>query len=360
VALQLRFEQIKHDLQREIRLHYQPGDKFLSQREIMNRYEASLSTVERALRELVNENTIVRIHGKGTFIATPEPAPENRTRRVAILLMSNVTLARYHFYPEMLLRVNDELSHAGYSFSYLYMNDFNSVDPVVKLLTGPEGFDAALLVGVVGDELVEALHLKRYPFVILDNLCHIPGVASVTSDGEGGAFQAVEYLLELGHRQIGFVSRNLVASFLTRYEGYCRAMMEHGIMPHRDWVIKYLPEDQTGALDGLLAGPERPTALLAANDACACQILKELKRKDIAVPEEISVMGFDGEWSSENADPPLTTMEVPRAEMGKTAAAELIRILETGKAKSQVLPVKLIERASTIPLRPAMKKVNNA
>jgi LacI family repressor for deo operon, udp, cdd, tsx, nupC, and nupG len=98
----------------------------------------------------------------------------------------------------------------------------------------------------------------------------------------------------------------------------------------------------------------RPTALFAANDEMAIGLIKTVHAAGLRVPEDLSVVGFDGIAYADYCEPTLTTIVQPRRELGATAAAELIALMTTGKeaARKEIqLPAALILRDSTCPPR---------
>lgn len=345
VNLLPRFHRLKLKLEEDILNRYRPGEKFLTQREIMTRYEASFSTVERALRELVNEGVLVRLHGKGTFVCEKKPFAAEGSMKVALVMTRNVTYGPTSFYSEILMRINDELSAAGYSFSFIYIED--SSDSLFDRLTGKDGFCGALLIGMIDETVAEELLRLRFPFVVVDRSIDIAGVCCVATDNVNGAAAAVSYLIGKGHRRIGFVSTALHTSFLERYEGYCTALAEHGIVLNRNYIQKHFHFDT--AADDLLpmiSQAEPPTAIFTPNDTMGVHVVRALARLGRKIPDDISVMGFDNDYIGAHIEVPLSTMAVPRQEMGLAAVIRLQQLIAGQAAESLVLPVVLIERES--------------
>lgn len=169
-------------------------------------------------------------------------------------------------------------------------------------------------------------HMHK-PYVLIDPPMLIPHADRVMADNFGGAAAAVRYLYEKGHRHIAFVgSVSYSLSFQERYSGYLYAMREMGLPAieltggHENYVIPLNREQLRQYLQA-----EKPTALFCANDAAAvlaCGVLEELH---LSIPSAISIMGFDNSFSSVQTTPPLTTVDIPRLEIGQTAVEILLR-----------------------------------
>ncbi len=157
------------------------------------------------------------------------------------------------------------------------------------------------------------------------------GVPTVEADSFGGAVSAVKYLIELGHRRIGFVAgRPDLRSSRARDAGYRRALADSGI-PYDAEIVRvgFYEQDaaRTAALS-LLESPRRPTAVFAANDLSAIGIIEVAREIGLEVPRDLSVIGFDDVLEASRMSPPLTTIRQPMAEIGRKAVELLIEILE--------------------------------
>lgn len=346
MADNLRYKWLKLKLEEDILNNCCPNDRFMSQREIMARYEASYSTVERALRELVESGVLIRIHGKGTFVCEHKPYGAG-SRKLALVMSENVTYAPKYFYSDVLMELTENLSREGYSFVFIYANNYEWSEPVIPRLTGKENFAGAILVGATSDTLIEALHEKKFPITLVDRTTNIPEIPYVATDNQDGAYRAVEYLIRNGRRNLGFISTPLHTSLLERYEGFCNALADNGIRINRDLCAKelrfdYIAED----LSPLLMRFPRPGAIFAANDAIAVRCLNQMHSMGIRVPEEISIIGFDGNYICDHCTPPLTSMYVDTRRMGAIAAEQMSRLLSGEHPDNHLLHTELQERSS--------------
>ena len=194
------------------------------------------------------------------------------------------------------------------------------------------------------------------PVVAIDPHAGPSGLPTVDSDNFTGAVQAVEHLVGLGHRRIGFIGgrRDLESSRL-REAGYCKALADAGIAVDRGLMREgdYRKDSTHEPARELLTLPERPTAVFAANDLSAIGTLEVARELGLDVPSELSIIGFDDIPESTLTTPALSTVHQPIQQMGAAAIALLITLM-AGKSVEQThiqLVTSLVERGSTAPPR---------
>lgn len=189
------------------------------------------------------------------------------------------------------------------------------------------------------------------PVVAVDPHVGASGLPAVTSDNRSGAILATEYLISLGHRRIAHLSgRSDLRSSELREEGYRHALERAGIAfdPELVQVGGYTAEAAREPIRALLGMPDRPTAVFAANDVSAIQTIRVANELGLAIPADLSVVGFDNIPESALIGPPLTTVDQSIQQMGYEAALMLIRIIDDpGSDRTQVtLPTELVIRQS--------------
>jgi DNA-binding LacI/PurR family transcriptional regulator len=182
---------------------------------------------------------------------------------------------------------------------------------------------------------------------------------SVRVDNAGGMRQAVEHLLDLGHRRIGFVSGPISSSSRNdRLESYRSTLTLRGVTPDPEliWTTPVSEADEEGTGIGkvaalaLLKKPNPPTAFCAINDMTAFGVYAGVREAGLEIPRDISVVGFDDIALCEVVTPGLTTVHQPLDELMKSAVELLLARLErkrTGPASHVTLPGKLVLRGST-------------
>ncbi|MGB3723778.1 MAG: LacI family DNA-binding transcriptional regulator, partial [Pacificimonas sp.] len=176
--------------------------------------------------------------------------------------------------------------------------------------------------------------------------------ASVNMDDRAAAREMTAHLIGLGHRRIGFIKGHPDHSATDiRYSGYLAALAEADITPDDDLVTQGMFDWQSGlaCADRLLALAERPTAIFASNDDMAAAVIAAAYRRDLHVPRDLSVTGFDDTPVAGVISPQLTTIYQPIVEM----VSEAVRILTDpvagagGEATRITLPYRLVRRSST-------------
>lgn len=144
------------------------------------------------------------------------------------------------------------------------------------------------------------------------------------------AHRATEYLIHLGHRNIGLLigPYDKIRRIGKRFEGYSDALTDNGLEVDESLIVSTelgLPQGRDG-MNKLLAGTNRPTAVFAASDYLAIGALKAIREAGLRAPRDISVMGLDDCEFSAYFDPPLTTTRVPAWEIGVLAAKVLLEL----------------------------------
>ena len=196
--------------------------------------------------------------------------------------------------------------------------------------------------------------LKSTPLVLLDARPTSGGATSwVVPDEAAGARAAVEHLVELGHRRIGYINDvgGCVASF-ERRDAYRAALAEHGLPVEAALEVAAESETSGGLSAGteLLSRPDRPTAVFCFNDRMASGVYIAAKRLGLDITADLSVVGFDNETLiAEALDPPLTTVQLPHYEMGAWALRHLIGRLQgtVDTAAQERAACPIVVRAST-------------
>jgi LacI family transcriptional regulator len=214
--------------------------------------------------------------------------------------------------------------------------------------------DGVLLVPAEMDvELLPWIQGQDTPIVVIDRRVAYASVDVVRCDAEGGAYQLVRHLLDLGHRRIAVLSGpREVSTAADRVAGYCRAMAEAGIEVEPDWLRfgRFTQASGYEMAQQLVRSEPRPTAMFGVNNFIALGALRALKEAGIRVPEDVSLVAFDDFASEFVVEPFLTVADQPAYEMGRRAAELLLtRLSGDGPDSYQkvVLPTRVIVRRSS-------------
>ena len=170
------------------------------------------------------------------------------------------------------------------------------------------------------------------PLVVVDRHFENSGITHVWADNIDGACQAMEYLIHLGHRRIGFISgpQNVQVSSM-REEGYRRSLKKYSIPYDSKLVYRgdFLFESGYRSFEHFFRFSSPPSAIFSSNDIMALGFLKRAKEENVNIPRDVSIVGFDDIELSSLISPPLTTVHHPIVEMGSTGVRLLLsRILQ--------------------------------
>lgn len=181
-------------------------------------------------------------------------------------------------------------------------------------------------------------------------------LATVRTNDAKGMRQAVDYLVELGHRDIHHVDGGGDPGSADRRRAYRTAIRTHGLASHAR-VITGAHSEEAGAAAAriLLAEPSLPTAVLAGNDRCALGLLDVFTRAGVSIPGDLSLIGYDDSHLSDNPRIDLTTVHQDAPELAEHAVALTVQMLQGHRPDTHdvVLEPKLVVRSTTAPPREA-------
>lgn len=193
------------------------------------------------------------------------------------------------------------------------------------------------------DEDFERLKDAKCPLVILDSWSYSMNFNGVLINNADSSKKAVEYLIQKGHTEIGYLKGNFrIKAFGERANGYNRALHKNKITINEKFIFT-LSTTMDGAYKDMLSyldkSPKLPTAFFADNDMIALGAMKALIEKGYRIPEDVSLIGFDDLSSCEISTPRLTTIKVFKQEMGQMAVRRLLDVIRDGsaiKTKTQI------------------------
>ena len=311
----------------------------------------SVATVSRVLNEkgLVREETVRLVldaaaalnyvpHGGARSLST------RRTSTVGVVLPD----LHGEFFSETIRGIDVAARRRGYhllvSGSHSEWSEMSAV-----LLAGRGRVDGLI---VMAPEL-EAERIASWlpsglPVVLLNGRAE--GAWSVAVDNSEGAGSMMRHLFFLGHREIGFISGPAGNSDAIERLRVWRDLMRDSQIPSIDELLVAGDFSETAGYEAgytFLSRPRRPTAIFAANDAMAIGALCALREQGIRVPDDMAVVGFDDVPIARFVAPPLTTVSVEIAELGRQAFELLLEAAEPGREpRLEVLPTHLVIRES--------------
>lgn len=214
------------------------------------------------------------------------------------------------------------------------------------------------------NRLIELARERNLPFVALSLGLDDHSIPAVGVDNVAAARKAAEHLVELGHRRFGIlttklsehdsgrrtihdVSRTTFTASRDRVIGYFESLAAAGVDTSGVPIFETQSDPKTvgGALEQLFAVPSPPTAILAESDKIALMAIDWLRARGLAVPTDVSIIGFDGVPEGEASSPPLTTMAQSIAEIGRRAVKIVVE--HDGRPRREAVNVELVVRGST-------------
>ena len=253
-------------------------------------------------------------------------------------------------YLSILGGIEEELARLGGNVS-LIRTELELENPEILDRVLHAGLSGLIMMRPLSDELFSRLH-SLIPHIVGIDTGHMP-IDNIEYDHLRVSRMAVEYLYEKGHRRIGYIGGSPGSAPLKksrRYRSYLETMADLGLEVRPEWVLNCEWDDQKcmRQVEETYRSSGLPSAFYAASDLMAMAALRALYQLGIPVPEKVAVIGMSNIEMSQYANPPLTTIDVPAAEMGVTAARVIARRIrgDDSLPKRILLPSRLIERNS--------------
>jgi LacI family transcriptional regulator len=275
------------------------------------------------------------------------------TKNIGFILTNDHFLRTEPFYTHIFL--GTEFEARDYEYYVLLSTipeDFDKCKHLPRFVL-EKNIDGVIIAGKVPNEIFSCLESFNIPFVFSDYYPATGEYSAVLIDNVDGGKKATEYLIANNHKNIGFIGGDMNhPSIHDRFQGYKFALEKAGIEYNAANVItrETSTTRQSGyhAASELAAQDKNITAIFAANDAMAIGALQYYNEKNLMVPDDISLVGFDDLTTDLFTDPPLSSIRVPKIDLGAEATRILIDMLKrkVTSAKKVLVPVELIERKS--------------
>jgi LacI family transcriptional regulator len=254
------------------------------------------------------------------------------------------------FYGVALRGIEDELDKAGYNALFV-SGHWNAAEEArcLEVLQSRRVDGIIVLTGRLSDQALRAC-AKTTPVVVAGRMLKASGLFSLKFDDLAGARLATEHLILLGHRRIACITGDpLHPDAVERLRGYRAALEEAGIAYDASLVAPGQFHEESGrlAMEHLLDGRQRFTAVFACNDQMAFGAALALYRRGLRVPDDVSLVGFDDLAGANFSIPPLSTIRQPAYEMGRMAAEAMLQLLSGIKPRTTMPAPRFISRESS-------------
>ena len=273
--------------------------------------------------------------------------------RILGLVVSDITNP---FFPELVKSIEAAAFERGYDVVLSNTNyDAARTSHYVRRFIERQAAGVAIMTSELDKSLIDELARRKVSVVFLDLGAPDQHLSNLSVDYEAGIEAAIVHLVELGHRQIAFISGAPdLRSAKRRLEAFRAARQQHfADAPEAIFYGDLKLESGRRAAIEILAQKILPTAVMAANDLMALGAMGEFKRAGLNVPRDVSIVGFDDIAFAALVDPPLTTVNLPRERLGRCAVEALMHTLENPDQPGVEIsiPTTLIVRQSTAPAR---------
>lgn len=271
------------------------------------------------------------------------------------IVMKNSTIESLHdpFFPVVLQGISSYANKQDFSISLTTGDTEEAIfHDVEKMVQGKRVDGMVVTYSKANDKVVPYLLKRGIPFVVVGKpVVHTNEIMYVNNDNVQAAKDATEYLIQLGHKKIAFIGGdNEFEVAISRLSGYRETMKSHADLLNEAYIKESSSLDCIEAIvSELLALPDRPTAIIGTDDLASLHIMSVLRKKNIRVPEDISLISFNNTMIAQLANPSLTSIDTNIFQLGYEAARCLIEEIKERStyAKSIIIPTKIEIRDST-------------
>ncbi|KAB2837438.1 MAG: LacI family transcriptional regulator [Melioribacteraceae bacterium] len=278
-----------------------------------------------------------------------------KTGNIGFILTDDHFLRTEPFYTRIFLGTEFEARDGEYYILLTTVkSDFSQDDPLPRFVLD-RSVDGIIIAGKVPEIIIDKLSNYHLPLVFVDYTTFKENYPVVLIDNIHGGILATNHLIEYGHKNIAFIGGDINhPSINERLTGYRKALENAGISINKKIISTSspYPDRQNGynSAKKIFNSSKDVTAVFACNDAMAIGTMHYLKDSGYKIPQDVSIIGFDDVEADLMLDPPLTTIRVPKVELGAEAFRLMLNILKSKNAnpKKILVPVELIIRKSTI------------
>lgn len=337
--------------------------KIVNRNDVARRAGVSGATVSRAFNnpESVGENTrekvmkaAVELDYHPNLIASNFVKGVSGNIGVIIPQIPNVHIFSVYYFSELLSGIGESLEEQGYNLMLFFCrtredgrNDYSGYFKSGKV-------DGCIFLGTRRND-EGLLHIKEagYELCLVNNYIEDSEISYIDVDNIDGSYAAVKHLIGLGHRRIAILNGpDTFTNSLDRLAGYKKALEESDIPLDEELIFRgnYGKKSGYNLSNQILSLKRVPTAIFCGNDRMAAGLIQGLNEKDLKIPRDISVVGYDDSDISTIVQPALTTVHIPFYEMGKSCVNEFVSQVKGNKSTGFRVLIKpeLIIRGSAV------------
>lgn len=345
--------------------------KEINSNEIARLAGVSRSTVSRVINNYANvpektKEKVMKIIQQYNYYPnlSAQVLAGKRTRTIGLFMIDAGRVSGDSISSLLLARIIESASSKGYYVLTHIVRDLREPDEArtIKESFYQRRIDGGIFIGAANHEpLIEELIAEGFMVAIVDQ--HLPGRTETNRlvfnfDNETGVGQAIDYLVNLGHKRIGIINGDMNRhSGPSKWRGFQDAMLRNDLPIAEQWILPGDFNEASGykAIKTFLALKiELPTAIFAANDSVAFGAIRALNESGLRVPQHISIIGFDDHIRSAHYNPALTTIRVDFADMMDKLTKTLISSIENGAVGFKPIAV-----STELVIRDSCREVRN-
>lgn len=350
-----KYQAVADELRREIALgSYADGQALMTEVELKERFGVSRQTVRQAISLLEDDGLVIRRRGSGTYV-THGPRKRAGDLNVGVI----TTYITDYIFPSIVRGIESVLSteNCFMSLSATYNRTDRERALLTRLLDSP--VDGLIIEGTKtalpnpNTQLYERLWERNIPVVFINGYYpQLKRNTHIVTDDEAGGRLAARTLMERGYRRIGGIFKSDDMQGHQRYRGYAAALQDAGLQVSDELLCWFTTEskprflDEQGGsayLDRIIAEAD---AIVCYNDDVALMLMQRLAKRNVSVPDDISIISFDNSAYAAVCHPRLTSLSHPKDEFGRSAARLLLDMIGGASVQSIVMPWELVERDS--------------
>ncbi|MFC7321789.1 LacI family DNA-binding transcriptional regulator [Halobacillus campisalis] len=290
------------------------------------------------------------------------------TQTIGIVMKDSATHSFENpFFSEILKGISEACHTRDYNLNLTTGESEETIfQDVVKMVQGKRVDGIIVLYSKKDDKVVPYLMEHDFPFVVVGKpLFGANKFMYVDNDNVEAAREATNYLIEYGHKDLGFIGGDLKFEVAKdRLQGFKLAAEQHGIdiQPESVQSIDLSDSVENGkeVVKKMMNSPRRPTGLVITDDYNGLTVMAALQEIQIKVPDDVSIIGFNNTMIAKLANPPLTTVDTNPYQLGYEASDGLINILHTPEMvkRGVIIPTSIVERDSCKPYSPGIKELD--
>ena len=257
------------------------------------------------------------------YVSSRSDAQKRDNNMVGVLSPAKFMDPNGSFYWSLYNSLVNKLQETDHYCLISALSEQEENDLVLPKFITDEKVGSLISLGQLSERYVDMLKETGIPMILLDYYLVDSGVDSVVSNGYLGGYEITTYLIERGHRDIGFIGTvKSTSSIFDRYMGYMKAMIEHDLTVRPEWTI----DDRNEHTEIDLVFPAAlPSAFVCNCDETAYKAINYFHERGLSVPDDISIVGYDNFLISEISKPTITTINVDPEFMAEKAAEALLR-----------------------------------